>query len=461
MNWSTLSLFDLLTSIIQNDIPQPLTYAHLGALFNQYNLQINQEFYERFLEFLKLYDDLLIKHNSIDSVLRMIRPLILESNDPLLARKLQRNSPITIFYNQYLILIHTLTDINTHMDKVTSRRHTIINNAVDLSFVPVVKYDFYLEGIVDVIGTSQYSIQNVVQLSPTKILCILYLHIEVFNLHTKELQTRMIGKRSTSVVVINSSKIAYGTLNGDIYIQDTRLKKSQTILTGHTRKVTFVFNLPYGRLVSGSLDGTVRIWNYHELLKTLRTGLGDDITCGVLLRGTSRLITGAQDSSIQVWDLHNETFEFFLGGHHSSIVDINTFADGRVISASTGHVLVWDLNSTKLPLELTYAFNLVTNIVIVNDNSFVCGYSDNNLRVWNVVKRNYIILHGHTDTITCVAILPNGQIISGSVDGTLRIWNQHTGICERILYSESVMSILIMDDILITGGENGIVNTWK
>ncbi len=129
----------------------------------------------------------------------------------------------------------------------------------------------------------------------------------------------------------------------------------QETLTGHKDCVTSLLVLPDGRLVSGSYDNTIKLWDLSKpqgerCMATLTGHEGRVHTLTLLPDG--RLVSGSSDHTIKVWDLSNPGGEPCVGtliGHASVVTCVRVMLDGRVVSSSADHtVKVWNLSDTKV-----------------------------------------------------------------------------------------------------------------
>ena len=80
--------------------------------------------------------------------------------------------------------------------------------------------------------------------------------------------------------------------------------KKQGILEGHTREITAIITCPHYRLISGSADNDIRVWDLisNTCLHTL-TGHSDRIT--VLKMVTMSIVaSGSADHTIRIWDIN-------------------------------------------------------------------------------------------------------------------------------------------------------------
>lgn len=130
------------------------------------------------------------------------------------------------------------------------------------------------------------------------------------------------------------------------------------IISGHNHYVMCArFAHPTSMLVSASLDTTVRIWNYSSL----RTG-GNEVTLQNIFEGHTRgvnwvdvdpqgkVVSGSDDRDVHMWDLtYARVGEVFSG--HSANVSCVLLAGNEIISNSEDRTLrVWDKMRRRQPI---------------------------------------------------------------------------------------------------------------
>ncbi|KAL0489220.1 hypothetical protein AKO1_013749 [Acrasis kona] len=153
-------------------------------------------------------------------------------------------------------------------------------------------------------------------------------------------------------------------------------------LTGHTLDVNTIQFLPNGRLVSGSNDATIRVWNVDSG-ECCITMLGhNDWVRSLDILNERTIISGGDDGTIRTWD-------------------IETGKQIRIYGRDMG----W-----------------IYDISVMDDDYFISGSKDGKLRVWSAARGECIkVLSGHRRDVTTVLVLED-KIISGSEDGTMRFW---------------------------------------
>ena len=103
------------------------------------------------------------------------------------------------------------------------------------------------------------------------------------------------------------------------------------------------------RIVSGSGDKTVRVWDIEtgEELKVLK---GDNAVTSIAISTDSRrIVSGSDDNTICVWDMETGEKLKVLQGHEDLITSLVISAPSkRIISGSfDGTVRVWDIETSE------------------------------------------------------------------------------------------------------------------
>jgi hypothetical protein len=159
-------------------------------------------------------------------------------------------------------------------------------------------------------------------------------------------------------------------------------------LQGHTNGVVAVaFTSDGRRIVSGSWDDTLRVWD-PESGQTLRTlqGHANPVTAVALSFDDRRAVSGSWDQTLRVWDLDSGQSLGTLQGHTSLVTAVALSSDSRrAVSGSWDQTLrVWDLESGQILRTLRH-INLVLAVAISSDGRrAVSRCRDNTLRVWDL-----------------------------------------------------------------------------
>ena len=267
-----------------------------------------------------------------------------------------------------------------------------------------------------------------------------------------------------------------------------RLQATHMTLPGHTDSVNAVAS---GQIedrpviISGSDDGTVRVWD-----PTTGTPIGQPLTghagpvnavASGQIDGRTVIISGSDDGTVRVWDPTTGTpaADPFTG--HAGPVNAvaSGQADGRtvIISGSDdGTVRVWDATTgTPIGQPLTGHTGYVNAVAFGQVNGqpvIISGSTDRTLRIWDVTTGVPAgdPFTGHTGYVNAVAFgQVNGRtvIVSGGDDGTVRVWDPTTGtpIGRPLTGHSGPVSAVASGQadgrtVIISGSDDGTVRIW-
>ena len=209
------------------------------------------------------------------------------------------------------------------------------------------------------------------------------------------------------------------------------------ILRGHEGGITSVVVSPDGRIVSGSRDHTVRVWNLripegqpgHMIV--LRGH--DDWVNSVAIMQDGRIVSGSGDGTVRVWN-----------------PDI---AVGQM-----GHIVV-------LGEQRSYGgWNAITSVAVLPDDRIISKSEHGTVLIWNPFIRNgkrghkkrlqlFKERNEYTDTSDededvsmdfFVAVMPDGRFVLTSFDeATIKLWNPAFRKDQPGYLQELQMSIVI------------------
>ena len=149
------------------------------------------------------------------------------------------------------------------------------------------------------------------------------------------------------------------------------------------------------------------------------------------------MASGSLDGTIKLWDVATgRELKSITGG--GSINAIAYSPDARVVAAgnSDGAVLMFDVQTGQLTNKLTGHTGAVLTIAFSPDGKFIAsGGRDMSVKLWDVAAgRELKTLTGHTDRVRAVAFNSDGRrLASASNDKTIKLWDIGKGKEQRTL----------------------------
>ncbi|MEZ4705726.1 MAG: hypothetical protein R3A44_00890 [Caldilineaceae bacterium] len=144
--------------------------------------------------------------------------------------------------------------------------------------------------------------------------------------------------------------------------------------------------------------------------------------------GRLRIVSGSADSTVRIWDADSGDQLAQLDGHSSWVNAVAFSPDGqRIVSGSADStVRIWDADSGDQLAQLDGHAGSVYAVAFSPDGQrIVSGSDDRIVRIWDADSGDQLAqLNGHAGSVYAVAFSPDGQrIVSGSDDRTVRIWD--------------------------------------
>ena len=258
------------------------------------------------------------------------------------------------------------------------------------------------------------------------------------------------GSQSPSVAFSpDGTRLASGSLGGTVRLWDVATGDELRWFTGHTDDVHSVAFSPDGtRLASGSNDGTVRLWDVatgNELRRF--TGHTDWVNSVAFSPDGTRLASGSWDETVRLWDVATGDELRRFEGHTSYVLSVAFSPDGtRLASGSLDDtVRLWDV-ATGDEVRRFYHGSLVwVNSVTFSPDGMhlASGLNDDTVRLWDVATGDELRrFTGHTSIVGSVAFSPDGtRLASGSLDHTVRLWDvaSPVGVAEANALPATIM----------------------
>ncbi|KIJ64712.1 hypothetical protein HYDPIDRAFT_28079 [Hydnomerulius pinastri MD-312] len=156
------------------------------------------------------------------------------------------------------------------------------------------------------------------------------------------------------------------------------------------------------------------------------------VTCVAFFKDEQRLVTGSDDKTVRVWNREmGAQIGDALQAHTSIVYAVDVSGDGRTIASSSMDqtVRIWDAETEELLHTLFGHQDMVGSVHISPDSKRVAsGSDDGTLRVWDIENGDLafnfkpIKCNGQVD---CVRYSPSGDRIASAAN-SIQIWNADT-----------------------------------
>jgi WD40 repeat protein len=269
-------------------------------------------------------------------------------------------------------------------------------------------------------------------------------------------------------------------------------------LDAHTAGVRALqFSADGSLLFSAGQDNTVRIWDFaHRKLKTpggtLRghsgrvqaialvpppppPGTTPEQTRTLASQVRSRLISGGLDGQVKIWDVQGYREELVLGatifpGHKEPVLGASFAPDGRrILSASRDRTArLWDISSGAMVREFQqgHQYLATTAVFFPLGDRFLTAAVDNSTRIWDVASGAQLRVLEHTGLSAAAAISADGRhIATGGDNKTAKLWDAASGelLGETPDHEAEVTAVAFSPDgsQLFTGDAFGRCRLWQ
>ena len=218
-------------------------------------------------------------------------------------------------------------------------------------------------------------------------------------------------------------------------------------------------------LVSGSEDGTVRVWDLEKTKQTLCfTKHKSDVYSIALSKDSNKIISGSFDKTVIQWDIKSKSTKIIYKGHTREVLCVSFNTNEKLIISGSGanEIIIWSTTSShqlnKLSLEDVVWCSLVTN------KNFLYVGVGNYLKIFDLNTLSSISsVNCHTLAITSIATSSQEDfIVTCSYDKSIRVWKKGILFTELLGHTQEVTSVSLTSDdkSIISGSCDYTIKVW-
>ncbi|KAJ8596424.1 WD40 repeat-like protein, partial [Rhizopogon salebrosus TDB-379] len=225
-------------------------------------------------------------------------------------------------------------------------------------------------------------------------------------------------------------------------------------------------------VVSGSVDGRLRLWNVKEggVVGDLWEGHSDAVRCLDWSPNTREIASGSQDGTIRRWNPNTgrQIASLIETGHGwVNAVKYSPRGDKFASGGYDNMIWVWSKYG-KLLIEIKGHDDWVNSLCWSKDGAYIfSGSADMTIRKWQSIDgKELVVLRGHTSYIRSICLSHDERhLVSASEDCSVRIWNLKTNqqVGDALLHDDELLAIAIPSDgrYIASAGKDKKVYVWS
>ncbi|KAF8471986.1 quinon protein alcohol dehydrogenase-like superfamily [Kalaharituber pfeilii] len=179
---------------------------------------------------------------------------------------------------------------------------------------------------------------------------------------------------------------------------------------------------------------------------------------------SSRMVSGSGDGTARIWDCDTETPTHMLKGHTSWVLCVAWSPDAKLVATGSmdNTVRLWDPKTGKAIGEAMKGHTKwITELaweplhLQKDTRRFASSSKDCTIRVWDAnIRRIVMTMSSHTAAVTCIKWGGTGYIYSTSQDKTVKVWDANDGKLIHTLNSHAhwVNHIALSTDFVLRTG---------
>ena len=278
--------------------------------------------------------------------------------------------------------------------------------------------------------------------------------------------TRADEKRDATAVAISArgSRVLFGASDGKVTLCDPGAA-GDLFNDGHARRVNCVSLSPDGAFaVSASGDGTARVFDAiaGKHLRTL-TNHGATVMSAAI-GDDGWVVTGTVEGVVRVWNPRGELAKkrtLDAGSIHALAL-----CDGgrKVLAAQAGGVTIWGVDADRIT-ACTGVKSLAYCVALSADGRrAVAGDYDGRILIWNTESGAPTLAYGgHSGPVYSVAIGRDGAaIVTGGADRAVRLWNAAGKLIREFHEHPAMVFAVALDgERVAAAAKDGSVRAWE
>ncbi|MEH1965752.1 nSTAND1 domain-containing NTPase [Nostoc sp.] len=215
------------------------------------------------------------------------------------------------------------------------------------------------------------------------------------------------------------------------------------------------------KLVTTLQDVVYRIRERNSL-----EGYKDTVTRVSFSHDSQRVVTGSEDGTLKIWSRDGRELSNFRV-YDKKITSVSFSRDGQMVAAGSvdGRVLLRSWDGKEIANFQGYEDEITSINFSPDGQKLISASKDKTFKLWNLQGEVIKTFEGHKESITSVSFSPDGQlIVSGSEDNMVKLWTLNGKAIKTLNQKSPVTEVTFSPDgqtIASTAGESGYPKLWR
>ena len=192
---------------------------------------------------------------------------------------------------------------------------------------------------------------------------------------------------------------------------------------------------PSGTQILTSSDTYVYVWNTTTWTKTHTLEHSDLVQSVVWSPDGTRILTGAYDNTARIWDAKTGTLLSPTITHNGAVTSVGWSPDGtHILTASADYTThFWETNTWKNVHTFSRSLSDCAITWSPDSTHILTGSNENTAYIWNTLTWDITHALAQKGSVTTATWSPTGTHILTTSEKTARIWEATTGklVCAR------------------------------